>query len=235
MQAAAPFADERLIGSPLALPLLRLWLGGGGFEIDTFSYIQAEPGTAAQRWHTDVPQRTHRSQPSDAHSAHGVVQILPLVDVTEAAGATAFLCGSHRDTASRHSAAAAGEAEETEAEDAPWPSGRAIAPSLERGSAAFFDLRLRHRGGALPADTPRPRPVLYVSFVKEWFRDTLNFRGTQSRAWDELPSHRLRKLLTRIDARGYVAGLERALRDRGVDPSDLASAALVPPPSELQV
>ena len=64
---AAPFTDEGLVASPLPLSLLRLWLQGAGgavdgndakfgdaFELDTFSYIRAEPGAPAQRWHRDV-------------------------------------------------------------------------------------------------------------------------------------------------------------------------------------
>ena len=73
---AAPFTDEGLVASPLPLSLLRLWLhgtgggggggggagGGGGddakfgdaFELDSFSYIRAEPGAPAQQWHRDV-------------------------------------------------------------------------------------------------------------------------------------------------------------------------------------
>ena len=60
--------------------------------------------------------------------------------------------------------------------------------------------------------------------------DTVNFGGKQSRAWDSLPSHRLRKLLARVDARGYIQLLEEKLRASGVDPTDLASAAGVRPP-----
>jgi ectoine hydroxylase-related dioxygenase (phytanoyl-CoA dioxygenase family) len=146
---------------------------------------------------------------------HGVVQLVPLVDVDGSNGATQFLCGSHVVEASL-------PAEELKQLD-PHSSGRLVTPPLRRGSVAFFDIRLRHRGGGNPA--PRPRPILYMSFVKEWFRDAVNFRGSQSAQWDSLPSHRLRKLLARVDGASYVRVLEDALRDRGVDPKALASSA----------
>lgn len=56
----APFVDEGLISSPFALSLLRMWLGGDGFEIDTFSYIQSAPGSPAQKWHADLEGLFHQ-------------------------------------------------------------------------------------------------------------------------------------------------------------------------------
>ena len=89
---------------------------------------------------------------------------------------------------------------------------------------AFFDLRVRHRGGAHPASAPNPRAILYMSYVREWFRDAVNFGGKQSASWDALPSHTLRKLLARADGRLYVQLLEERLGAMGVDPQELASS-----------
>ena len=88
-----------------------------------------------------------------------------------------------------------------------------------RGSAIFFDLRVRHRGG--PHRGEAPRAVLYLGYVREWFCDAVNFHGKQSAAWDELPTQQTRKLLSRIDARSYVQQLEQRLRELGVDVSAL--------------
>ena len=60
--------------------------------------------------------------------------------------------------------------------------------------------------------------------VRDWFHDTVNFNGKQSRNWDGLPSHRMRKLLARVDSRAYIQLLEETLRSKGVDPSQLASS-----------
>ena len=59
----------------------------------------------------------------------------------------------------------------------------------------------------------------YASFVRDWFRDAINFRDPQSAAFDALPSHRHRKLLARLDARAYVAALERAAAEGAVPAS----------------
>ena len=87
-----PFTDGRLVADPIGLSLLRLWLRSDSFELDTFSYIHAEPGSVAQGWHTDVGPLSAadmpRSNPTDAmvHPAtleglpppFGVVMITPL-------------------------------------------------------------------------------------------------------------------------------------------------------------
>ena len=51
-----PWRSDGLIANGLALALLRLWLGGGVFEIDTFSYIHSAPRSPPQDWHEDVGQ-----------------------------------------------------------------------------------------------------------------------------------------------------------------------------------
>ena len=66
--------------------------------------------------------------------------------------------------------------------------------------------------------------MLYSSYVRSWFRDAVNFPESRSRAWDALPSQRLRKLFSRVDARAYVRLLEERLRAHGTDPRELASA-----------
>ena len=66
--------------------------------------------------------------------------------------------------------------------------------------------------------------VAVCGTVREWFHDAVNFNGKQSRDWDTLPSHRLRKLFSRVDSRAYVQLLEETLRSKGTDPTQLASS-----------
>ena len=135
-----------------------MWLGGAAFELDTFSYIQSEAGTAAQRWHSDLgalfPQGEREDTPSRATPAHGIVQVTPLVDVDSKNGATQFLCGSHLVEAALTD-------EELKQLDE-TKSGRVVSLPVRRTSVAFFDIRLRHRGG--PHLGEQPRPILYSSF-----------------------------------------------------------------------
>ncbi|CAK0850265.1 unnamed protein product [Prorocentrum cordatum] len=90
------------------------------------------------------------------------------------------------------------------------------------GSAVLFDLRLRHRGRGNGAE--EGRAVLYTSYVQDWFRDGVNFRDRQTRAWDDMPEV-TRRLFARLDGREYVRALEDALAARGVDVADLTSVS----------
>ena len=84
--------------------------------------------------------------------------ITPLVDVDDSNGATMFVCGSHTSPVLRQAKAG-------------------VTLPVRRSSVLFFDIRLLHRGGANRGVLPRP--LLYMSYVKEWFRDGVNFRGRQ--------------------------------------------------------
>ena len=81
---------------------------------------------------------------------------------------------------------------------------------------------LRHRGRANPSDANRT--VLYLSYCKDWFKDSVNFQSKQTRAWDAWP-RTSRKLFARLDSQAYTLLLEQALTARGGDPAALASAA----------
>lgn len=47
------------------------------------------------------------------------------------------------------------------------------APELPKGSIALFDYRVLHRG--LPNEASEPRPVMYVTYSRPWYRDVDNF------------------------------------------------------------
>ena len=50
-----------------------------------------------------------------------------------------------------------------------------------------------------------PRPISLLSFVRTFWRDGVNFKTQQSKAWDSLPSQHMKKVLTRIDGANYVS------------------------------
>jgi ectoine hydroxylase-related dioxygenase (phytanoyl-CoA dioxygenase family) len=81
-----------------------------------------------------------------------------------------------------------------------------LAVTTQLGDALMFDLRLRHRGLANPS--AERRPILYMAFAFAWYQDAVNFKVQQSSEWDQLPSWTERKLLSRLDARAYIASLE---------------------------
>ena len=41
-----------------------------------------------------------------------------------------------------------------------------------RGSVVLFDVRVRHRGTANTSD--KPRPIVYMSYVQDWFSDRVS-------------------------------------------------------------
>lgn len=205
-----PFADPTLTAPPLVRSLLRMALGER-VELDTFSCITSFPGSMDQAWHSDVPTpKTGRCHAPPV----GLVAVAPLVEATARSGATEFLAGSHVHVG----------------DDRFWMDDAGGAteatPHLQLrtspGSLVLFDIRLRHRGRANRGDADRP--VLYMSYVQEWFRDGINFRERQTRSWSGLPPV-ARRLFARVDAREYVIRLEEALRERGVDVGAMTSDA----------
>jgi len=210
---APPFTDPELTAGPMLRSLVKLLLGER-VELDTFSYIESSPGSLDQDWHSDAPTP---ATPGAHAPPVGLVAVVPLVDVGEANGATEFLAGSHVDVGD----------ERFWMEDEGSDGGACNAtPHLQvaarAGSVVLFDLRLRHRGRANRGAASRP--VLYMSYVKEWFHDGVNFKQRQSQAWDGL-SGAGRRLFARLDTREYVKRLERELEERGVDLRALQAGA----------
>ncbi|CAD7947114.1 unnamed protein product [Amoebophrya sp. A25] len=82
-----------------------------------------------------------------------------------------------------------------------------LAFESKRGAATFFDLRLMHR--ALPNSSGMSRAVLYISYVREWFKDAANFKDFHSRLLDDLPDSAMRKLLLRVETRTHTQAMQQ--------------------------
>jgi ectoine hydroxylase-related dioxygenase (phytanoyl-CoA dioxygenase family) len=78
---------------------------------------------------------------------------VPLVDLHEANGPTEFHLGTHVKAnlvlPQRHTSARCGA-----------------------GAVVLYDTRIMHRGGANRAEAERP--IVYLTFSRVWYRDTLN-------------------------------------------------------------
>jgi ectoine hydroxylase-related dioxygenase (phytanoyl-CoA dioxygenase family) len=227
VEATLPLA-EPFRGVVEAAPILSIvehCLRDGELELDTHSYVHSEPGSRHQPWHRDVDY-LHAAASASATAtaaqqtpAHGVVSVVPLVDLDGTNGATEFVVGSHL-----HPSAIDKPAEfwnnlggGGDADSELLVTAQFLVP---RGSALLFDLRTTHRGG--PNASPSPRAVMYSSYVLEWFRDAVNFTPRQSAQWGRMRPSRTRKLFSRVDAREYTKTLERLLAERGVDIAELA-------------
>mmetsp|Transcript_28569 Transcript_28569/g.46689 ORF Transcript_28569/g.46689 Transcript_28569/m.46689 type:complete len:136 (-) Transcript_28569:123-530(-) len=95
-----------------------------------------------------------------------------------------------------------------------------VRPLLDAGSVVLFDLRLTHRGTQNIADTHRP--ILYMSYVKEWWVDIRNFQAKQSEDFDAM-SPLQKKLLKRLDHRTFVERLTDFAEGRREKPPEQCS------------
>ena len=73
---------------------------------------------------------------------------------------------------------------------------------------------------------------MYMSVVREWWRDGVNFHGSSSRRFDGYDARR-KRLLNRVDSREYIGTLEKAAADAGVDVGALKSEYLHDPLYEM--
>ena len=203
-----PFDDPALTAQPRLLALLQAALGSARIEIDTFTQITSVGGADPQPWHADVgPLWTDgRAEAAGGFGAgqrppHGFVAVVPLLNVTLGSGPTAFQPASH------FLPPVDGASWWADRDDGASPTGILSDLTADVGDAVVFDLRLRHRGGRNLS--PHPRPLLYMSYVLDWFQDPLNFAPAHSARFDEL-TRRQMKLFSRLDHRQHVAELRRA-------------------------
>ncbi len=80
-----------------------------------------------------------------------------------------------------------------------------IHATADVGDAILFDFRISHRGGQNRHQRSE-RPQIYMTFLKEWYYDAVNFHSIHSREFDGLPPF-LRKLNTRLDTRKFAKRL----------------------------
>ena len=177
-----PFRLDLRLGAalespPFDLPLDAIWphvrtaLGEDAI-LRRRGLVVGLPGASDQAYHADAPRvppdvwAEHEST-AEVQAAHSLVVFLPLCDLNEENGPTAFLPGSHQRWTS--------DALEAEA-DAPG-SSTAGAPAMldvDAGDAIIFDSRTQHAGGANRSQ--RARPVLYLVFARPWFDEAMHRR-----------------------------------------------------------
>jgi ectoine hydroxylase-related dioxygenase (phytanoyl-CoA dioxygenase family) len=154
-----PFERRELIANPWLLSVLR-----ATFEDDVvlgaYGVVCSLP--AAPRQHTHIDG-------SDLFPQAGINRVLPIVAVTvaipllemnEIHGTTALWPRSHRDGTLASRAESALEIGDE--------------PRVREGSCAIWDYRLLH--GGTPNRSAAPRPLLYMTYCRNWFWDHKNYR-----------------------------------------------------------
>ncbi|MEP4378531.1 MAG: phytanoyl-CoA dioxygenase family protein [Alphaproteobacteria bacterium] len=149
-----PFNDPMLYANPTVFPVIGKLLGDDVI-LGSFVSVTSLPGSQDQKPHLDMPLLFEAERVSPELPSYSLTLVIPLVDMNGTNGTTAFFPGSHKVIA-----------------DAP-PAARAVAPDVPVGAALLFDARVWH--GGTPNRSAAPRPVLYNTYQRSWFRDTVNF------------------------------------------------------------
>jgi len=150
---SGPFADPLVFANPHILSVVRRVMEPTAV-MEAYGVIVSLPGAPAQPLHFDGPH-LFSTELATILPAYAVTCGLPLIEMNEENGTTCIRPGSHR-----------------------WRSeeegGPALAPRIPVGSCMMWDFRLRHFGTANRSTVPRP--LLYCTYARPWFKDPVNFR-----------------------------------------------------------
>ena len=144
---APPLAE--LAALPVVVELVRALLGPKTY-LEKAGLLVSHHGAEPQRWHMDTP---HLFACGTHLPPHSLSVFVPLVDLTPANGPTEFQLGTHV----RANLVA---------------KQRRAHAACPVGSLVAYDPRLMHRGG--PNQSHAERPMVYLTFSRVWYRDTLN-------------------------------------------------------------
>jgi hypothetical protein len=152
-----PFLDPGLYAHPLLLKILGE-IFGDLFLIDNVTVVTALAGADHQGFHRDYRDLFPLGREYDASlPCYAILVAIPLIDLDEETGTTQIFPGtmakSHED---------------------PEALGEGMMPFTKRGGCYLLDYRVQHRGFANRSD--RARPVLYITYSRDWFTDTVNYR-----------------------------------------------------------
>jgi phytanoyl-CoA dioxygenase PhyH len=161
IEVKAPFDAPSLYANPILVPLFTE-LMEGDCVINGFGGVVAFPGAQAQPPHRDHPflfgGREGDWKLGGSLPPYAITMVVPLVDLTIAVGATALWEESHRTGLSVGSV---------------LTTHRAGLPLVPAGDVYLMDYRLVH--GGMPNLSRTPRPIMYVTYSRAWFRDTVNY------------------------------------------------------------
>ena len=147
------FASPDVFANPVALSIVTQ-LMGDDVILGSYVAVTSQPGAAAQGDHADQAGLFEDPALDATVPPYSVTLVIPLVGLNEITGSTRFYPGTHRNP---------------ETDDL-----HAVAPDTEPGDAILFDSRILHGGQANRSDAPRP--IVYCTYHRAWYRDVSNFR-----------------------------------------------------------
>ncbi|MCA0302739.1 MAG: phytanoyl-CoA dioxygenase family protein [Proteobacteria bacterium] len=164
LRFAGVFADPLVFANPAVVAVVHQVLEATAI-LEAYGCILSMPGAPAQHEHHDGPH-LFGSALSAMLPPYALTFALPLVEMNETQGSTMLVPGSHRWQARRDDAAT-------------------LLPVVPPGSCVLWDYRLRHYG--TENRSPAPRPLLYGTYARPWYRDPVNFRETPELERLDLP------------------------------------------------
>jgi ectoine hydroxylase-related dioxygenase (phytanoyl-CoA dioxygenase family) len=128
---------------------------GQRVEYDSVGCVCSLPGAAAQHQHRDGGLLFPETGLDAMLPAAALTIAIPLLDLNEVNGSTAFWPGSHR----RHQR----------------PESEPVVPEVPVGSVTIWDYRVFH--GGTPHRGLEPRPLMYATLCRHWWSDKVNYSG----------------------------------------------------------
>lgn len=151
---AGPFNDPLVYANPSVMPILAALLDDQ-VRLGSFVAVTSLPGAKDQELHLDMPLLFEEDPLGFQLPSYCLTLVMPLVPMNAQNGTTAYYPASHL----------------TVSHDG--PEGPPALPDLPVGDALLFDCRVWHGGTENRSEAPRP--VLYNTYQRPWFRDQVNF------------------------------------------------------------
>ena len=150
------FNDVRLYANAFLFPVIQMILGQDCM-LNSFGAVVAFPGSNIQHLHCDHPSLFPDDQmPRAQLPAFAITVAMPLIDITGLNGPTLVWPYSAQVD-----------------HDNPLANGYSEFLSGERGCCYLWDYQVLH--GGLPNRSEQLRPLLYLTYSRPWFSDTVNF------------------------------------------------------------
>lgn len=168
----SPFNDPNIYGNPFLLYLMRSLLGSG-FVLGSFGAVIALPGAKHQHVHRDHPPLFDDEALDLKIPSFAITLVVPLIDLTPETGSTRVWKGSHRISPEQ----------DLDMEDS-------FVPFVPTGSCYLMDYQLLH--GGTPNISTRVRPILYITYYRSWFQETVNYEqqarlSVTKREYEKIP------------------------------------------------
>jgi ectoine hydroxylase-related dioxygenase (phytanoyl-CoA dioxygenase family) len=168
---AGAFNDPLVYANPAVMPVIEALLGAE-LILGSFVAVTSLPGAADQDMHLDMPLLFNVNPLGSQLPPYCLTLVIPLVEMNAKNGTTAYHPGSHATVSHEP------------------PATKPVLPEIPPGDALLFDCRVWHGGTANRSD--EPRPVLYNSYQRPWFRDEVNFNQQvplqiPAEEWDRVP------------------------------------------------